>query len=324
MAYQTTSLSIHRKDDTVLSVRNNECIDDTLHLIVVMSNPCRFKRRAQLAREFIQRMTHEPHVSLYVVELVFGAKDFQITSKHNKNHLQLRADVPLWHKENLVNIAVGTLLPHDWKCFAWVDADVVFESPSWVQDTLKILNGQKDIVQLWSHCDDMDYSGHTMKIFQSFAHQYTLGRRYETGGVNLWHPGYAWAITREAYERIGGLYDLSILGSGDHNMAMAIVGHMSLNTKTTHGYQESLMCRLGEFTQLRLGYVPGVIRHFFHGSKKNRQYSDRWKILVKHEYDPYKHIMYREDGLLVPTEQCPKELLDDILKYFQERNEDEK
>ena len=324
MAYQTQTLSILRKDETVLSIRNNDMIQDVLPVVIVMSNPCRFKKRAQLAREFIQRMTHEPHVSLYVVELVFGDKNFQITQRENPNHLQLRAHVPLWHKENLVNIAVRRLLPSDWKCFAWIDADIIFESPTWAQDTLKILNGDKDIVQLWSHCDDMDASGHTMKMFQSFAHQYTLGRVYHTGGVNLWHPGYAWAMTREAYEKIGGLYDLSILGSGDHNMAMAIVGYMSLNPKTTEGYRESLTSRLGQFTQMRIGYVPGVIRHCFHGSKKNRQYSDRWKILVKHEYDPYKHVMYREDGLLIPTTECPRELLEDIMRYFHERNEDEK
>lgn len=74
---------------------------------------------------------------------------------------------------------------------------------------------------------------------------------------------------------------------------------------------------------LRLGYCPGVIRHYFHGSKKNRGYSTRWQILVKHQYSPYKHITFNSDGLLIPTKECPQELLKDIHDYFWARNEDE-
>jgi hypothetical protein len=34
-------------------------------------------------------------------------------------------------------------------------------------------------------------------------------------------------------------------------------------------------------------------------------------------------VKYTVDGVLVPTKQCPKELLQDIMIYFQDRNEDE-
>jgi len=46
-------------------------------------------------------------------------------------------------------------------------------------------------------------------------------------------------------------------------------------------------------------------------------------VLVKHQYDPYVHMTSREDGLIIPTEECPQELLNDILTYFKQRNEDE-
>jgi hypothetical protein len=45
--------------------------------------------------------------------------------------------------------------------------------------------------------------------------------------------------------------------------------------------------------------------------------------LITHAYDPYVHITCDPDGLLVPTAECPQELLDEIYKYFMERNEDE-
>jgi hypothetical protein len=74
---------------------------------------------------------------------------------------------------------------------------------------------------------------------------------------------------------------------------------------------------------LKLGYVPGVIRHYFHGSKKNRKYMERWQILVENQYNPNIHVTTNDFGLLIPTEECPQKLLDDIMQYFSERNEDE-
>jgi len=74
---------------------------------------------------------------------------------------------------------------------------------------------------------------------------------------------------------------------------------------------------------LRLGYVPGIIRHFFHGSKKNRKYAQRWEILVRNNYEPTKHITIDNNGILVPTSECPQQMLKEIYLYFAERNEDE-
>ena len=72
-----------------------------------------------------------------------------------------------------------------------------------------------------------------------------------------------------------------------------------------------------------MGYCPGVIRHFFHGSKKNRKYRERWQILVKYHYDPFIHMMKDENGVIIPTPECPIGLLNEILQYFCERKEDE-
>jgi hypothetical protein len=74
---------------------------------------------------------------------------------------------------------------------------------------------------------------------------------------------------------------------------------------------------------LRLGYVPGVIRHHYHGLKKDRKYMERWHILVDNAFSPDEHLTYNKDGLLIPTVACPQKILDDIVKYFKERNEDE-
>jgi hypothetical protein len=312
------------KDDTKAAIDNNEPVESKLHVIVVLSNPCQFARRYILAREFIQRMAYENDIVVYVVELAYGDQQFYVTEKGNRRHLQLRAAVPLWHKENMVNLGVK-LLPKTWRAMAWIDADIEFESTTWASDALKLLNGSRDIVQLFSHAIDMDRSRAAMSIFPSWGFQYSKNSRYGGGGINMWHPGYAWAITRRAYERMGGLYEVSILGSGDHNMTFSFIGNglKSVNEAVTDDYKESIAEFEAKVRNFRLGYVPGVIRHYYHGSKKNRGYMERWKLLVDHAYEPSKFVTKNADGLLVPTAACPQGLLDDIGRYFAERCEDD-
>ena len=310
------------------AIMNNMMLDNVLHCIIVSSNPCNYARRVILAREFIKRFENEPNIQLYIVELAYGNQDYHLTNNHNKNHLQLRAKMNqvLWHKENMINIGVKKLFPKTWKAFAWIDADIEFESATWASDTLKILNGTCDIVQLFSHAVDMDKNMNAMSIFPSFGFQYNKNRPYGLNGTqNFWHPGYCWAMTRTAYEKIGGLYQHSILGAGDHSMAFSLLGkgRNSINQCTTDSYKESVANFEEKMFGLKLGYTPGVIRHHFHGSKKNRKYSERWMILVDNRYDPNLHLTTNKDGLLIPSSECPPQLISDIFQYFSERNEDE-
>jgi hypothetical protein len=97
----------------------------------------------------------------------------------------------------------------------------------------------------------------------------------------------------------------------------------SVNANVHPDYKATLEEWQSRACHLRIGYVPGVIRHFYHGNKKNRKYKERWQILVKHAYSPKTHITTNEDGLLIPTPDCPEGLLYDIMTYFQERNEDD-
>ena len=320
----SSSLSVGNLGMTVL---NNEQLEQQLHVVCCISNPCGYHRRFELAKEFCARMRRHPSVLLYVVELAYAGQDFHVTDSSDQAHWQLRADdtPPLWHKENLINMAVRKLLPESWKAFAWIDADVEFLSPHWASDALRLLNGASDVVQLWSHAMDLDARGSTMHVYSSFcfrACEYDL--RYGKGSHNYANPGFAWAMTRLAFERTGGLYERGILGAGDHYMSLAFVGRAkeAINSKQHSGYLESLLQYERRARGLRLGYVPGVLRHFFHGPKKARGYNDRWKILVKHAYNPSAHVVARADGLLLPSATCPRGLTDDIVQYFAQRDED--
>ena len=308
------------------AIENNEKLEDKLHVIAVVSNPCMFAKRYILMREFIQRMElDEKDVILYIVELAYGDQSYYVTDAKNPRHLRLRATTPIWHKENMINLGVRYLLPKKWKAFAWIDADLEFESSTWAADTLKILNGSRDIVQLFSHAVDMDKNKEAMSIFTSAGFQYEKENPYRGMGPNYWHPGFAWAITRKAYEKIGGLYERAILGSGDNIMMMSIIGNCmkSIHVESTDDYKKDVLEFQQKMKTLRFAYVPGVIRHFFHGSKQNRKYHERWQILLRHQYSPSVHVEHDNVGLLVPTTGFPEELKSEIYDYFKERNEDE-
>ena len=169
----------------------------------------------------------------------------------------------------------------------------------------------------------MDKEENAMQIFSSFGFQYENGKQYCSRGINLWHCGYGWSMTRKAFDRMNGLYEYSILGSGDMNMGMALIGtHESVNANASNGYKDSIKELVKRCKYLRFGYVPGCILHHYHGKKSDRKYNDRWKLLVKYQYDPEKHITKNDQGLLIPSNEFPVELIKEISQYFRERNED--
>ena len=316
----------YKVNEIKYAIKNNEPIEEKLNVIAVISNPCLYAKRYILLKEFVKRIEEEEeNVNLFIVELVYGSQKFMVTDKNNKNHLQIKTEIPIWHKENMINLGVKYLLPKNYKAFAWIDADIEFENNTWALDTLKILNGCKDVVQLFSHAIDMSKEKNNLNIFNSFGYSFNKQKVYITKGNDYWHPGFAWAITRKAYEQIGGLYDKGVLGSGDNVMAMSFIKKCEsfLNKEYSHEYNQSMLDYQLKASKLRLGYTPGIIRHHYHGTKENRQYTERWKILMKHKYSPIYHLMYDDTGILIPTTNFTDEFKEDILNYFKERKEDD-
>jgi len=71
----------------------------------------------------------------------------------------------------------------------------------------------------------------------------------------------------------------------------------------------------------KIGYVPGLITHFWHGPKKNRRYLDRWQIINDAGFDPHVDLKRDAQGLYQLTWRN-KKLVADLMAYFRQRNED--
>ena len=316
------------ENETKRAIKYNDPIEDNLHVVIVLSNPCGFATRYILAREFIKRLQYERNIVIYIVELAYGNQDYYITQKNNSKHLQLRTNENIiWHKENLINIGIRTLLPKNWKAVAWLDTDIEFDSPSWALDTLKILNGYKDIVQLFSHTIFMDQNGDTETIFTGLGFQHIKGTKRSTTiskVFSFWHPGFAWACNRNMYERMGGLYEYAITGDGDMIMATCIINTYKVlfAEKISNDYRQTLETFEEKVKGSRLGYVPGVIHHHFHGSINSRKYDMRETIIIEYNYSPTIYLDRDSYGLLVPSAIFPKGLKDSITNHFKSKNED--
>jgi hypothetical protein len=175
----------YKLNDIKYAIANNKPIEKKLNVIVVLSNPCLYAKRYILLKEFIKRIEEEEeYVNLFIVELTYGNQKFLITKNNNKNHLQINTNTPIWHKENMVNLGVKYLLPANWKAFAWIDADIEFESTTWALDTLKILNGCKDVVQLFSHCVDMNKDETSANIFNGFGFCFNKNKKFTRSGLD--------------------------------------------------------------------------------------------------------------------------------------------
>ena len=149
----------NKLSDIQLTILNNDKIENKLTVIIVHFNPMKFKRIKELALKFTNEMLLMDDVDLFIAELSYDNK-FEITEKNNDRHVQLSTTINniLWPNENLNNIAVTHLykIKPNYKCFAWIDSDLEFDTISWPIDTLKLLNGKFDILQLFSHCNDLN------------------------------------------------------------------------------------------------------------------------------------------------------------------------
>jgi hypothetical protein len=290
-----------------------------LYVVLPYFNFCGFKRRRELFIEFVNR-TVSPSVRLVVVEALGPAP---LPKLPVYKHLTFKTQSNVWLKENLINIAVKAF-PRDWKYISWIDADLEFLNRNWVQDTIEELQ-TADVVQMWRTAVNLGAHGEALKIDKSFAYMFVgSGTQWTpTDKYGFWHPGYAWACTRQAFQKMDGLPDWAILGSGDRHMAMALAGIGQYSCPGTVHDNYKMMLRLYErnLKNFKVSWVDGTIIHFWHGSFADRRYKERWDILTRNAFDPLEDIGYTEEGLVQLTENG-KRFEKFLNEYFIGRKED--
>lgn len=296
-----------------------------LWVVVVVSNTARYKSRYELFKRFKQSV-EKAGANLFVVELAFGDRPFEITSPDDKHSLQLRTVDEIWHKENMINLGVAHL-PEDWKYVAWIDADIDFMRDDWVTEIVHQLQHYR-VIQLFQNAIDLGPQGEVLKIHDGFVWSFMNDRPLPSPRLNYphWHPGFAWAMRRETWNDLGGLFDTAILGSADHHMAWALVGKVLdyAPKQISDSYRRNLLTwqeRANFHVRQNIGFMPGSIYHHWHGKKKDRRYQERWTILLKQNYNPDFDLKRDWQGLYTFTHEGER-MRNDLRRYFHIRNED--
>jgi hypothetical protein len=350
--------------------------DQLLHVAVPYSNPFRYRTRRELLNNFRRQMAAFPNVRLYIGELAYGDRPFEVTGIdpeaplemqerfHNQFDIQFRTDCEMFHKENILN-AIISRFPADWKYGAYIDGDMIFTRHDWALEAIHLLQ-HYDVIQLFSSYTDLDAQHQPYGMARSFGwnfhHQeeFLAERRRFHGkpelassgsgvfkrsdiradvfpfGYDPGAPGGAWAWRRSAYDTLGGLLDVNILGGGDSEMAHGLIGVVLDLTKRTASPQpraENAGTRSHAHAVLEwqkraaklhsnIGYLEQHILHPFHGSKRQRRYYERWKILRDHDFNPYTDLVPDWQRIYRWSGDKPR-LRDAVRKYLIERREDD-
>ena len=263
------------------------------YIITPYSNSQRYKTRSALYSNF-KKMCDQANVKLITAEIAFGERAFEVTERDNPMHLQFRSYEELWHKENIINLAINYVKQIDpgAQYVAWVDGDcwpVAISAREWFEETWHQLQ-HYEIVQMWEYLinfgpDGQPITGPQMSFMKTYAaagFQVPKGKNVahtlagNSGMVSLGRPGLAWAASLEALAKVGGLIDVTILGSGDWHMAHALVGAMEGKTAEATRLSDYVRAlfewqeRAERWIKRDVGYVPVTLGHGFHGDKNDR------------------------------------------------------
>jgi hypothetical protein len=302
-----------------------------LHVFTARSNPLHWTATHRNWLRFAGSML-DAGVTLTVIECAFGEEDHQCMMD-GVRHIGVRAKTRVWNKENLLNIGVHRT--PEARYVAWIDSDVIFRRPDWPMATLQALQ-HYDVIQPWSDAYDLGPHDEHIAHHRSFCRQYfhrqpmvATHRPYwhGDGGRHVYpHSGYAWAMTRQAFDWLGGLFELGGMGSGDHHMSLALIGEAdsSVPKGVSEAYHREVKRWEGRAVRhinYNIGYVRGTLEHMFHGRKPDRGYQSRWQMFVKNGFDPLEDLKRNSHGVLEFAANKP-ELRHDFDLYLQSRNED--
>lgn len=306
-------------------------VNAPLYVVTSITNPARYRSRYHLYRQF-EKYVRDSGAILYTIEGALREREYEITEEDHPQHIRVNTTHELWHKENLLNLAVHKL-PRDWQYVAWIDADVEFARPDWVHETLHKLQ-HFHVVQMFSQAADLNAQfrvNHPLR--DGFVYWYYQNRnepviRRGRYGSGIAHPGYAWAWRRDAFDHTGGWIDWGVVGSGDWHMATALVGQVDKSfapiKETCPNYLRWCLewqSRAEQHIKRNIGYMDGLLLHYWHGPKVKRGYYDRWKILAENRFDPVVDIKRDWQGMWQLSGN-KIDLRDQLRGYLASRDED--
>ncbi len=226
---------------------------DTLHIVTAVANPIRWKSRIALARSAIIGWLAEPNVAVTLVECAYGGRPYELAD------LASAARDPCPGARHDARVEQGEPAQHRHLAPAGrrrVHRDVRrrhrVPQARLGHEAIAALD-LYPVVQPWQNAYDLGPNDFHLQTHTSFASLWHAGKPVVALGPNFWkfqggpydysHSGYAWAWQRRALDLIGGLFEDAGMGSGDHVMALALVGaaDRSFPGEVAQAYRKAVM-----------------------------------------------------------------------------------
>jgi len=231
----------------------------------------------------------------------------------------------LWMKEVLLNY-VARILPKEYTMIAWIDADVIFSDG--LADRIKVGLESHKVIQLFRSVSYLNQDGQLTN--QPVSKLTPLHRRpslvyhrsMHPDDIQAYHtsPGFAWAMRRETWEAIDGLYEYDLGGGGDLTATYGFFGQVEENriSRFNHIILEHMVEWINKAYFViggDVGYVDDDIYHLYHGTQNNRQYFMRESKFIEYNLTP-DYFEKCENGTFTWSKLAPAGLIQWINEYM--------
>lgn len=225
----------------------------------------------------------------------------------------------IWFKESLWNMATRSV---DADKLLFLDTDIAFSFDGVIEETDRLLDGV-DVCQPFGTAVWHNEDGVVLNYRRSAA--YAITHNLEPH-PRLYHPGFSWAMTRDAFDAIGGWYERFAVGGADVAFAHSLDERWIRSDFTPEvarplwkapSFVEHQRRTLN--ARLAVGLLEHIeAHHMWHGRRDDRRYHTRCSYLPA-TINGELPLRRRPDGLLeweTPEQSAV------ALKYFASRRED--
>jgi hypothetical protein len=319
---------------TSVSKAQHKIADRDFWAITTYFNPLRYERRLANFRIFREHL----ELPLVAVELAYGP-EFELREQDAEILIQLRGGAVLWQKERLLNVALQAL-PGTCRKVAWLDCDILFDSPDWIARAESLLD-QCVIIQAFRQAQylsprwapgkdrriDIEFTrpSAALTVKSGVPAAACIGHLLRDRRVTS-ATGFAWAARRELLER-HGFFDTCIVGAGDRAMAGAAYGcfedlmqRQYMNEQERRRYMNWAEPYYRTI-QADVGLLNADIFHLWHGDISKRSSRTRHEGLQPFQFDPDTDIAIAENGAWRWNTDKHK-MHEYIRSYFVSRQED--
>lgn len=250
---------------------------------------------------------------LLTVELAIGDAPFMLSSPRDAEILvQVRTQTVPYQKERLLNIGLSRL-PQQCKKVCWMDSEIIYKNPKWVEKTSELLEKYL-LVFPYRSVKYMDNSGKIVMTRQSFGSYCvdnpTISMLKESEyRMGIW--GFSCAMRVEMLRKMGGFYDANIVGTlicksytdigiDDGILISYMFGYdvPDINDYTKAHYKHLMnylkKCENFHIKPHHVGCTNGEIIYLSLPTKQQRQ--PQYEILKKLSYNPEKDLEQNADG----------------------------